>query len=390
MNTSVDRSELVAALKALSGVISRRTAHPAVGQVEISHHPMKRACELWLTMTDFQVTATISVLIHEHPAEFRAIVNAERLTRFLSQDPADEVTLSLDGGRGDLVVTGRSTAKLACLPANDYPQNPVPPTEGWEALPLDTLSLALQRVSWAAGTGKLRSPSTLCLRSPGEALVDVYAMRDGRVLAGVQGFCASLLDPEGRFPAGIGVSPAVADFLAGRRCDPGSPVEVAIEPGRRIWWRGPGFQVAEQWPEDQVHPDYGKVFLAGQKAPLVVTLSPDQAEELVSGLHTLSGLGSWGLGTAERATDVVSIAVDPDAGIEAYVWTDVTRGSFVLECPVEGKLAWKTSFPGELISALKMLSGGGDIEVRCLDGLHLFLFNERGGCCSLSGRQGGR
>lgn len=392
MSLTVSRPALVTALRSLSGAISRRTAHPAVGQVEIrvlgSAPGPEKDGAVWLAMTDFQVTAWIVVPHGSQVDDLTAIVDAERLLRFLSHDPADEVSLSIGEGRGDLVVAGRSTAKLACMPQEAYAENPVPPAEGWESLPAEPLLDALQRVSWASGTGKLRSPSTLCLRSPGEALVDAWAMRDGRIVAGVQGFCASVLDPEEWFARGIGVSSGVADFLAARRLDPGASIEVAVEPGRRAWWRGPGFQVAEQWAEDQVHPDYGKIFdVTGRNAPLVATLSEAQAEELISGLHTLSGLGSWGLGSEDKRTDVLRVKIPGEGpGLELALRSDTVSGDFVVPLNPDGIMTWHTSFPGELVKALSMLSGGGDIEVRCHEGMHLFLFNERGGCASLSGR----
>lgn len=404
MSLSVPRLPLVVALKALSGTIFRRTAHLAVGQVAIEVEPRpdsRNPPSLLLAMTDFQVTAWMREPLPEDPDALSAIVDADRLLRFLSHDPADQVTLALEGGRGDLVVTGRSTAKLATLPPNSYAQHPLPPAEGWEALPFEALCDAFARVSWASGTGKHGSPSTLCLRASA-GLLDAFAMRDGRVMAGQLGFCAALGDSwprqglsglvEDAFDSSGGttqvlISPAVASFLAARKLDPGASVEVAVESGRRIWWRGDGFQVAEQWSEEK-HPDYGKVFEeVGRPAPLVATLTPDQAEELASGLYTLSGLGSWGLGSEEKRTDVLTLAVHPQIGFSAYLRSDTSYGEFVLgDVDLHSEAKWHTSFPGELVKALAMLSGGGDIEVRCREGMHLFLFNERGGCASLSGR----
>lgn len=391
MSVTVHRLPLVQALKALAGTISRRTAHPAVGKVAIevvAATPEDPGDKLQLAMTDFETTAWLDLLLGEDPGDLTAIVDAERLTRFLSQDPAEEVTLALEGGRGDLVVSGRSTAKLAVMPADSYAQNPLPPADGWGVLPLESLCNAFARASWAAGTGRHGSPSTLCLRAVGGEILDVYAMRDGRVLAGLQGVAAPGWWP---WPE-IQVSSGVAAFLSSRRVEPGSAVKVAVEPGRRTWWRGPGFQVAEQWSEEK-HPDYARVLEeVGRKAPLAATLTQNEAGELVSGLHTLSGLGSWGLGSEGKRTDVLRVNILKSLGsIGLSICSDTVSGSFVIRLQSGlngdgGEVEWRTSFPGELISALKMLEGGGDIEVRCHDGNHLFLFDERGGCASLSGR----
>ncbi len=159
MDLTVDQSSLNRALRLITRVAPTKAALPILQTVRLDAGPHG----LTLTATDGDLGVELTIAAQVQTAG-QAATPAHLLGEYVAQLPAEPLRLTLDPASQRLqAACGRSTARLASLPAAEYPTLPTP-DPGW-AFDLDAkrLQAALNRVSFAASRDTSRPVLTAVL-----------------------------------------------------------------------------------------------------------------------------------------------------------------------------------------------------------------------------------
>lgn len=175
------REDLLAALQAVTGIVERRPALPALGQVLIRRQPGS----LTLTTTDLACQVDLT-LDWGGGAEIATTVGAHRLLDIVrALPPGHQLTLALAPADGRATLTsGGSRFTLQTLPPEDFPARPQ--GSGSDSvgcrLPRALLADALDRVAFAMAARDIRYYlNGVLLRLDGDTLTAVAT--DGNRLA---------------------------------------------------------------------------------------------------------------------------------------------------------------------------------------------------------------
>ncbi len=159
MDLTVTQSTLNRALRLITRIAPTKAVLPILQTVMLDAGPHG----LTLTATDGDLGVETTIPGEVHTAG-RVATPAHLLGEYVAQLPADPLRLTLDAASQPFTVTcGRCTARMASLPAADYPTLPTP-SDGW-AFDLDAkrLQAALTKVSFAASRDSSRPILTAVL-----------------------------------------------------------------------------------------------------------------------------------------------------------------------------------------------------------------------------------
>ncbi|MFN8475518.1 MAG: DNA polymerase III subunit beta [Anaerolineae bacterium] len=159
MDLTVTQSTLSRALRLITRIAPTKAVLPILQTVLLDAGPHG----LTLIATDGDLGAEMTIAAEVH-SRGRVATPARLLGEYVAQLPADPLRLTLDAASQRVTVTcDRSTARMASLPAAEYPALPAP-GDGW-AFDLDAkrLQAALTKVSFAASRDSSRPILTAVL-----------------------------------------------------------------------------------------------------------------------------------------------------------------------------------------------------------------------------------
>ncbi|MFN8472807.1 MAG: DNA polymerase III subunit beta [Anaerolineae bacterium] len=218
MDLTVTQSTLNRALRLITRIAPTKAVLPILQTVLLDAGP--HGLTLTATDGDLGVETTIAAEVH---TSGRVATPAHLLGEYIAQLPSDPLRLTLEGVSQRVTVTcGRSSARMASLPAADYPAVPTP-GDGW-AFDLDAkrLQTALTKVSFAASRDSSRPILTAVLFDFGP---------DGLTLAAADGLRlarATLPEAAGAAQHLLVPSRAVAEF--GRLLGDGATARLMLTP----------------------------------------------------------------------------------------------------------------------------------------------------------------
>lgn len=191
MEIRLKRTELVAELVPMQGIVERRTTIPVLS------HLLLRAADdrLEIAATDLEVSLTSSCE-GEVKEEGAIAIQAKKLLEIMRAGAGEDVTLRIDQEGTLTILVGKSHFKIRGLPAEDFPSLPEIDAGKSIDVPFQTFRNMIGKVAFAISSEESRFQLSGALMKMGEDALTLVAT-DGHRLALVDSEIQGLEEDEG-------------------------------------------------------------------------------------------------------------------------------------------------------------------------------------------------